>query len=104
MRPAWLYILHFESKLHHAGHYAGSSIAIRRRIQSHREGRGARLTQVLGEKGIGWRVAVVMQCDAAERRRLERKLKDRKKTRLFCPLCTTQPRSFPGCIPVPFEE
>lgn len=101
MKAGWVYILHFVEPLHHARHYAGSTRNIKARIERHRSGGAARLTRALMLEGIDFVVAVVLQ--SPDRRRDERKLKDKKATRFYCPLCARQPRRLPECIAIPEE-
>lgn len=49
VRPAplaMIYLLHFEPRYKHAGHYLGSADNVLARLADHRAGRGARLTAV----------------------------------------------------------
>ena len=52
-------------------------------MQQHLRGEGARLTQVLKERGIGFVIAGVWPGDRA----FERKLKRRKAGPRLCPIC-----------------
>lgn len=88
---AVVYLLHFERPLcpgrHTAQHYLGWALDLDVRLAAHRAGRGARLTQIAVERGIGFEVVRTWPGD----RTLERKLKNRKESPRFCPLC------FPTC-------
>jgi predicted GIY-YIG superfamily endonuclease len=84
-----VYLLHFDRKLHHAGHYLGSADDLDRRLAQHRAGRGARLIEVITEAGIGFRLARTWEGD----RTLERRLKRRKEAPRLCPFCTGRPRA-----------
>ena len=68
----------------HAKHYTGWSENVRHRIELHRRGQGARLTQVLYEHHIGFVVARVRE---GETRELERQLKRRHGASQYCPIC-----------------
>ena len=50
----YVYLIHFKSKLHHAGHYIGFSKCLDFRIASHREGTGAKLIRAITRLGIPW--------------------------------------------------
>lgn len=41
-----IYLLHFNPRYRHAGHYLGWASDLDRRLEAHRTGAGARLTQV----------------------------------------------------------
>lgn len=82
-----VYLLHFDRRLHHAGHYLGTAADLDARLAEHAAGRGARLTQVLAGLGIGWRLARTWEGG----RRLERKLKARKSAPRLCPICRGRP-------------
>lgn len=79
-----VYILHFSMKLHHAQHYVGWASRVNDRVEHHRNGTGARLTQVLNELGIAYEVARVFK---NADRSFERKLKNVKNTKFYCPIC-----------------
>ena len=81
-----VYLLHFDSPIspaHTAQHYLGSCTDLRQRLADHRAGRGARLTQVAKERGIGFIVAATWPGGRQEERRLKR----RKDGRRLCPIC-----------------
>ena len=78
-----IYLLHFETKLAHAGHYIGSTDDHDARLADHAAGRGARLTAVIKQAGITWRLARTWPGG----RKHERLLKRRKETPRLCPLC-----------------
>lgn len=82
-----VYLLHFERRLHHAGHYLGSADDLERRLAQHRAGRGARLIEVITEAGIGFSLARIWEGD----RTLERQLKRRKEAPRLCPICRGRP-------------
>jgi predicted GIY-YIG superfamily endonuclease len=42
-----VYLLHFDRRLHHAGHYIGSAEDLGRRLAEQRAGQGARLIEVI---------------------------------------------------------
>lgn len=79
-----VYLIHFDQPLHHAKHYMGYTDDLPKRMELHRSGKGARLMQVVKEKGITWRpVRVWWGGD----RSLERRLKNCKNAARLCPIC-----------------
>lgn len=81
---ATIYLLHFERRLHHAGHYVGWAKRLAQRLAHHEAGTGARLTQVVRERGVGWVCARTWKGD----RSAERRIKQRKDAPRLCPLCS----------------
>ena len=79
-----VYLLHFDKPYHHAAHYLGYSPRIAERLDLHAAGHGARLTQVVKDAGIGWRLVRVWP---KATRRDERRLKNRGSSRRHCPVC-----------------
>lgn len=81
-----VYLLHFEAKYHHAQHYLGYTTreTVSERLEAHRRGQGARLMEVIGAAGIGWKC--VRTWDNYGRAD-ERRLKNWKKARQLCPVC-----------------
>jgi hypothetical protein len=89
-----IYLLHFErpiSRKHTCQHYLGWALDLAARIAEHRNGRGARLTQVALERGIAFEVVRTWPGDRA----FERKLKHRKESPRLCPLCCPTLRTRP---------
>ncbi len=86
-----LYLLHFHQRLgtgkHSIQHYLGFTPDLDARLDKHRRGQGARITQVLKERGIGWDVVAVWPGN----RQVENSLKLHSATRI-CPVCTPSPR------------
>ena len=80
-----VYLIHFQSKLHHAQHYIGFvETDLLHRIELHLSNKGAKLLAAVNNHGIEWKVVRVwLEGD----RRMERKLKNYKKARCFCPVC-----------------
>jgi len=88
----YVYLLHFHTKLHHAGHYLGSSSHLDTRLALHRAGNGARLMEVVSDAGISWELARLWECDCREASlALERKLKHRHESPRLCPICRGEP-------------
>ena len=52
-----VYLLHFNTRYKHAGHYLGSTCDLAARLALHAAGRGARLLHVVQSVGITWRLA-----------------------------------------------
>lgn len=84
----FVYLIHFEHKLHHAQHYIGYTDNVERRMKRHREGNGSKLISAITKVGIAWELVRVWEGD----RTLERKLKNRKKARDLCPICRGERR------------
>lgn len=86
-----VYLIHLETKLaNHAGHYIGYTAleSVNDRFQRHVSGSGARMLLACNQKGITYRVVRVWECKSInEAKSLERKLKHRKKSQDFCPVC-----------------
>lgn len=79
----FVYLYHFDSKYKHASHYIGWTEDLESRDQSHQNGTGARLLQVIRNQGIGFRIVRIWEGT----RRLEKKLKSRKNASQLCPVC-----------------
>src|SRR5262245_6410586 len=101
-----IYLLHFErpiSRAHTCQHYLGWALDLDARLSAHRAGRGARLTQIAVERGIAFEVVRVWPGD----RTLERRLKNRKESPRFCPLCFPTARCVYACdaeqLELPFD-
>jgi predicted GIY-YIG superfamily endonuclease len=78
-----VYLLHFQHRYKHAGHYLGSSTNLTTRLQAHANGHGARLLAVVHAAGIAWQLARTW--DGGRER--ERALKRQKNNVRLCPLC-----------------
>lgn len=81
-----VYLLHFSEPIspsHTCQHYIGSTDNLEQRLEKHRKGQGARLTQVANERNIDFVLAWVWEGDKTE----ERKLKNRKNSPKLCPFC-----------------
>jgi hypothetical protein len=90
MARGWCYLLHFHQRLgtdrHSIQHYLGFTPDLEARLEKHRNGQGARITEVLKERGIGFDLAVAWPGN----RQVENALKLHSATRL-CPVCTPNP-------------
>lgn len=84
-----VYLLHFERRFSHAGHYlgwtAGKSLAPR--LDAHAAGNGARLLAAVASAGISWRLARTWPGTRAR----ERQIKRQGGLSRSCPLCGVQP-------------
>lgn len=79
-----VYLLHFERRYRHAGHYTGWASNIAARLEEHRRGRGARLVEVVTAAGIDFELARVwLGADRSKERRLKRSGGASR----YCPLC-----------------
>jgi hypothetical protein len=83
-----VYLLHFDQPIspnHTCQHYTGFATVkdFAERIEKHRNGTGARLTQVAYQRGIGFTLAKVWYGD----RSFERRMKNRKNGPRHCPIC-----------------
>jgi predicted GIY-YIG superfamily endonuclease len=85
-----VYLIHFDEPLGdpdnprgQARHYLGYADDLEARLERHRQGNGARIMEVVKERGISWRLARTWQGD----RTLERKLKNWHNSPKLCPLC-----------------
>ncbi len=79
-----VYLIHFNKPYKHAQHYIGFTDNMERRLHEHElTSRGAKLLQVASAAGIKFTIARTWDGD----RKLERKLKNRKKSSSLCPIC-----------------
>lgn len=82
-----LYILHFDQPISPDSttqHYMGYAQDVNSRLSDRKAGKGARLTQVANERGIGYNVVWTAEGD----RKAERAMKNRKKNfGRWCPVC-----------------
>lgn len=98
MPAAYIYVLHFDRPLAHARHYIGATWRLRRRLIRHAQGRAARITQVLLERGIEWQVARVLNIDTTPTIPTsllfarERQAKKQHQGARYCPICGGQTR------------
>lgn len=95
----FIYVLHFDTPLEHARHYTGSTTNLRKRLQAHAKGTGARLTEVIKEKGITWRLASLFQCKTNQHRSVERRIKKQNNGPRYCKICQKNPAVPKGTLP-----
>ena len=79
-----VYLIHFDRRYKHAGHYIGFTSDLAVRLEAHGKGKGSRLMEVVVGAGIGFQVAKTW---AETTRYFERKLKNRGGAARCCPLC-----------------
>lgn len=87
-----VYLLHLDAPLHptqRAQHYTGWARVLEARDSHHRDGTGARFTQVAVQRGIGWVIAKVEPGD----KNRERQLKNQGGAKRRCPICIAQRRA-----------
>lgn len=84
-----IYLIHFERKLKHAQHYLGfcEDGNLEKRIERHRKGSGAKILRACVENGIEFKVVRVWEDGD---RNFERMLKNKKNSRLLCPICNKE--------------
>ncbi len=83
-----VYLLHFDRRYGHAGHYTGWAAHLAARLAEHAAGRGARLLAVAKAAGIGWRLARTWPGGRGRERALKRQGGAARR----CPLCGVRPR------------
>jgi predicted GIY-YIG superfamily endonuclease len=83
-----VYLIHLDEPYKHARHYTGWTTNLDARLEAHREGRGARLMEVVKAAGITWRLARTWPGG----RERERAIKDRHEAPRLCPQCSPVPR------------
>jgi hypothetical protein len=83
------YLLHFDQRYEHAGHYTGFAEGSRllQRLGEHQGGRGARLLAVITQAGIGFRLARTWPGVTRAR---ERQLKRQGGASRYCPICQAE--------------
>jgi predicted GIY-YIG superfamily endonuclease len=81
-----VYLLHFSEPYKHAKHYIGFARDLSARLESHANGTGARLLEVISEAGLTFSLARTWQGS----RKSERQLKNRKEAPALCPVCNPQ--------------
>lgn len=81
---AYVYLIHFNKKLHHAQHYIGYTKSLNERLDRHKSFRGARILHVLNNKNIEYAIVRIWK---NVNKQFERKLKNRKNSKRLCPIC-----------------
>ena len=85
--PGTVYLIHFDVAYRHARHYVGWTADLLARLAAHREGRGARLMEVITAAAITWQLARTWPGG----RDRERAIKNRHEAPRLCPICTPGP-------------
>lgn len=85
-----VYLLHFDQRYEHAGHYTGWAEDLDRRLAEHLGGRAARLIEVITQAGIGFRLARTWPGVTRAR---ERQLKRQGGASRYCPICQEDRRA-----------
>lgn len=88
-RQPVVYLIHFDRRYQHAGHYCGWTENLAARLARHAAGDGARLLAVIHQADISWCLARVWPGT----RERERQLKRQGGAARRCPLCRTERRS-----------
>lgn len=88
MTAGTVYLLHFERRYKHAGHYIGWTSDLPARLADHAAGHGARLLAVIQAAGIGWTLARTWPGSRVRERQLKRQGGASRR----CPLCGVRPR------------
>ena len=83
-----IYLIHLSPQYKHARHYLGITQDVNERLELHRNGQGARLTQVAVEHGCALELVRTWEGTRHD----ERRLKNQKNAPRLCPLCTIKPR------------
>ena len=86
--PGTVYLIHFDVAYRHARHYLGWTADLHARLAAHRDGRGARLMEVITKAGITWQLARTWPGG----RERERAIKNRHEAPRLCPFCSPRPR------------
>lgn len=79
-----VYLIHFDKPYKHAQHYLGSAENLDERLKRHRNGKGAKLLDIIQKAGISWQVVRIW--DNATRK-LEKNLKRQQHNKRLCPIC-----------------
>ena len=85
--PGTVYLIHLDVPYKHARHYTGWTLDLDARLQAHRDGRGARLMEVITAAAITWQLARTWPGG----RDRERAIKNRHEAPRLCPICTPIP-------------
>ena len=81
-----IYLLHFDRRYKHAGHYIGWTTNLPARLRDHTAGHAGRLIAVCIAEGIGFTLARTWQGPRAE----ERRIKKMGGASRSCPICAAQ--------------
>jgi predicted GIY-YIG superfamily endonuclease len=81
-----VYLLHFSEPYKHAKHYIGYTRDLSARLESHANGTGARLLEVVTQAGITFNLARTWKGT----RKTERRIKRHGGASRICPMCNPQ--------------
>lgn len=89
-RHGIVYLLHFDQRYYHAGHYLGFCEPgnLADRLDQHARGAGGRLPRAVAAAGISWRLVAVWRGTRDDERRLKRNGGGAR----FCHECASRPR------------
>ena len=79
-----VYLIHLDAPIAHARHYIGWAKWFKERIRHHRNGTGAKFLAEAVRREINFDVVRTWENTNGN---FERKLKNRKKARMLCPIC-----------------
>jgi len=82
-----VYIIHLHHPLAHARHYVGWASDVEARVARHRSGNGSKLMAAVGQAGIPWEVARIIN---GATRADERRIHNSHATAAFCPVCAAE--------------
>lgn len=83
-----LYVIHFDTKYKHAGHYTGIAINPTERFEAHCKGRGARLTEIAAGNNINMRISILKSFNGfSKAHKEEKRHKNLGGARRYCPIC-----------------
>lgn len=89
-----VYLIHFEEPYHHAKHYVGFTDNLDQRLKEHKQGKSARLMEVVKQAGIAWECVRTWNVD----RKFERRIKTGyHAVPKLCPICN--PETWQNCLP-----
>jgi len=82
-----VYLIHLSEPYKHAHHYIGfveEDEDVLQRLEKHKKGIGSKMLKAVNGAGIDYFIA---RCWPGYTRTQERELKNRKNSRLLCPIC-----------------
>ena len=80
----FVYLLHFDEYLSHAGHYLGITEDLAKRMERHAAGTGAVITSEIKTQGIGFQLVRAWEAESFDAERIFKKQKNGPR---FCPIC-----------------
>jgi predicted GIY-YIG superfamily endonuclease len=80
-----VYLIHLDEKYKHAQHYTGfAKRDAGERLETHRSGNGSKFLAAVNRAGIGYVISRIWE---NEGRTFERKIKNSKNVKRYCPIC-----------------